>query len=156
MDWVANAKPTLNWGVEEIHECVAPTRANPNCHTRLHLSMDWDNCYCAMGECDTVKELYEGMRTYREQTLQPYGETSLLALGEQYNNFVTTTGTPAPTSEPTDSPTSKPSTTPTKKPTAFLCQQISQCHPRATALKLLNQLIIQPVYQPTTPQALKC
>lgn len=99
--WVANAKPTYSWGIEEIHECVAPARANPNCYEPLRLSFDFDNCYCAMDECATVSDTWGGMKTFRELISQTYGASALSVSGEQYNNFGTTTGTNAPTFEPT-------------------------------------------------------
>ena len=78
---MSNTKPTYSWGIDEIHECVPKARANELCAQPLRLSMDWDNCYCAVDDCATTQSTWGGMKTFREMTIIPEGSSALSASG---------------------------------------------------------------------------
>lgn len=47
-----------SWMIQTLHECVASANASDACAEPLSLSIDNDNCYCAVDECTELESLW--------------------------------------------------------------------------------------------------
>jgi len=106
-----------SWKIQTLHECVESANENSACASPLSLSIDNDNCYCAVDECTELQSSYSGMVTYKEVGIKD--SNTLMPIGSYYNaDGVVATESPSvsPSHVPTDSPTNSPSAPPTKSP----------------------------------------
>ena len=89
--WLAQ-EGSASWQVKTIGQCLAKADAHPDCHQPVTLSMDNDNCYCAIDSCDSFIASWPGMETWKE--VAERGTNKLSPLGELYQKTVSSQPNP--------------------------------------------------------------